>query len=242
MKKMKLNWLECRAAERRGVIVLSTLLLGSLCFRIWGHRLVRSESLLLDEKKYAAYLQFAERQQFLQDSIQTARARKKQLYAHNAYPTTNRPGTGKNSPPLSQAGYANRRAKVDLNQADSLDLQSIPGIGSKTAAQILRYRERLGGFVSMEQLLEVTYMDSSRYVKLLPYLCVQPSPPLQRININTATVEELKKHPYIDYYLAKSIVVRRKANGGYRNLEEMRSATKLYEELFDKLAPYLCVE
>ena len=150
--------------------------------------------------------------------------------------------TGKNQQSFSQTGYASHRAKVGLNQADSLDLQSIPGIGTKTATQILLYREQLGGFVSIAQLLEVKYMDSSRYVKLLPYLCVQPSPQLQRININTATVEELRRHPYIDYYLAKTIVVHRNANGGYHNIEEMRAATKLYEALFEKLKPYLCVE
>ena len=47
------------------------------------------------------------------------------------------------------------------------------------------------------------------------------------------------KHPYIDYYLAKSIFTYRQKNGNFKSLEEMKTQTHIYNDLFTKLKPYL---
>ena len=250
MKKNKPHFRYCTAWERRGLMFLIVMIISSLGFRWLAYNNQSASCIQLDEHKYAAYLAFANRQQFLKDSM-SAYTNRNSYFTNNEFrANTNSyqfkkhsfPGdTGKNKKgnPWQSKNYI---AKSDINQADSLDLQSIPGIGAKTANAILQYREQLGGFISLDQLLELNYMDSARWIRLLPYICISDSIVIRKININTASVETLKKHPYIDFYLAKSIVVHRKKETGYRSLEEMKSATKLYQELFDKIKPYLTVE
>jgi competence ComEA-like helix-hairpin-helix protein len=132
-------------------------------------------------------------------------------------------------------------SKIELNETDSFELQKIPGIGQKTAARIVQYREKLGGFVNLNQLKEVYAIDSSRFLQISPYLSVN-SVRIRKININQTTIKELIKHPYIDYYLAKSIVVHREKHGNYTDVKEIKQAVKLYDELYRKIIPYLSVE
>lgn len=261
MKKNKFQFFYCTTWERRGLILFIILILGSLGFRIFGFHYNRKSNVLLDEKKYALYLAFSERQAFLKDSLQAEREAKSRYYKERyensqkysklfyekdnnflKYNNKNITDTGKRNTVKNRWNSNRYISQVDINHADSLDLQSIPGIGAKTAKMIIMYREKLGGFISLEQLLEIDYMDSSRWIRLLPYICLNNNTEIRKININNASIEELKRHPYIDFYLAKSIVVHRNANGGYHSLEEMRKETRLYQELFDKIKPYLCLE
>jgi len=131
--------------------------------------------------------------------------------------------------------------KIELNSADSLDLQKIYGIGQKTASQIIKYREMLGGYVSVNQLNEVYIIDSNRFLQISPHVYVDEQS-IQKININKLSIRELSKHPYIDDYLAKSIVNYRQKNGNYTEISEIKKAVLIYEELYLKIAPYLSVE
>jgi DNA uptake protein ComE-like DNA-binding protein len=131
--------------------------------------------------------------------------------------------------------------KVDLNSADTNELQKIPGIGPALARRIYKQRIKLGGFYEMEQLNEVYGVDSTRYAKCTPYFVIDRAK-IIKININTAEVKELVKHPYLDLYMAKSIVVNRNKIGKYTSVEQIKKATLIYDELYKKLVPYLTVE
>ncbi len=131
--------------------------------------------------------------------------------------------------------------KLNLNDVDSVQLQKIPGIGQKTASRIVRYREKLGGFVHIHQLKEVYAIDSSRFLQVEPYLFVDKEN-IKKLNINELDIKELIKHPYIDYYLAKSIVVHRQNHGKYNSVEDIKKAVHLYDELYQKIVPYLDVK
>jgi competence ComEA-like helix-hairpin-helix protein len=132
--------------------------------------------------------------------------------------------------------------KIELNRTDSIELQEIYGIGKKIASWIIEYREKLGGFTSIDQLKEVYSIDSNRFLQISPYLYVNNEYNVKKININKATVKELVNHPYIDYYLATSIVNYRQRNGNYTNIKDIKQAVLLYDELYQKIAPYLSVE
>jgi DNA uptake protein ComE-like DNA-binding protein len=132
-------------------------------------------------------------------------------------------------------------SKIELNRVDSIDLQKIPGIGQKTASLIIKYREKLGGFIDINQLKEVYSIDSNRYLQISPYLYVNPNH-VKKLNINKASIKELVNHPYIDYYLAKSIVVHREYHGNYTEIKEIKQITLLYEKLYQQIVPYLSVE
>jgi len=127
---------------------------------------------------------------------------------------------------------------IELNSADTFDLQRLRGIGPSFARRITGYRARLGGYVRKEQLLEVYGMDSSRYKGIERYLSVNPKK-ITRLNLNTATFKELMRHPYMPYEVAKEIAIYRKKHKGIKELEEMQGFKSLDSVTFVKLKPYL---
>ncbi|MDB4303980.1 helix-hairpin-helix domain-containing protein, partial [Desulfosarcina sp.] len=128
--------------------------------------------------------------------------------------------------------------QIEINSADTLDLQQLAGIGPSFAHRIVKYRTMLGGYYKIEQLLEVYGMDSLRYAGIYEHLLVNPSNIL-KINVNTASIKELMKHPYIEFYLAKSILTYREEKGELTKINELQNIRLMYDELFFKIQPYL---
>lgn len=127
----------------------------------------------------------------------------------------------------------------DLNLADSLQLKTVFGIGSKTAARILEYRRNLGGFVKEEQLYEVWGLDSLVAEELMDISFLSSPPGIRAINPNTATEEELTLHPYIRKGLARLIVRYRKQHPPYSKPEDLLGIRLFRSEQVEKLRPYL---
>ncbi|MBN3035098.1 MAG: helix-hairpin-helix domain-containing protein, partial [Bacteroidales bacterium] len=130
---------------------------------------------------------------------------------------------------------------IELNAADTLDLQQLRGIGSSFAGRIVKYRELLGGYTDKRQLLEVYGMDSTRYLGIEYRVIVNPDS-VKRINVNTASIKEMIRHPYIEFYLAKSIILHREKLGGFSALDQVGDADMMYEELFIRIRPYITIE
>ncbi len=130
---------------------------------------------------------------------------------------------------------------VELNAADTTQLMELPGIGSVFAARIIKYRNRLGGFISAEQLLEVYGMDAARLQSVRPYLSIDTAR-LQKLDLNQATFKELLRHPYLEYYLVKAIAEYRQKNKGFGDIRELRGIGLFYDELYEKIRPYLTVK
>ena len=134
-----------------------------------------------------------------------------------------------------------KKFSVDLNVADTFDLQEIRGIGSVYAKRIVAHREKLGGFVHVEQLREVWGIDSLTYSRMLPSVYIA-SPVLRKINLNQADIKTLKNHPYLDYYQAKEIYLHRMRYGDFRSVDEVRDVNLMDAETFARVKPYLSVE
>ena len=100
---------------------------------------------------------------------------------------------------------------TDLNLATAEDLKTINGIGEKLSARIIKFRDRLGGFLVDEQLLDVYGLDPEVAKRALIQFKVLDPPSIQKININKATVEELSRLVYINRYLAEKIVILRES-------------------------------
>lgn len=99
---------------------------------------------------------------------------------------------------------------VDINTATMADFEALPGIGAGWAGRIIKYRHNLGGFVRVEQIAEVYNFPDSLYQLIKPQLWVsETSPRVERLNLNTATYEELTKHPYLSGYQARAILRER---------------------------------
>ena len=127
---------------------------------------------------------------------------------------------------------------LEINAASKEDLIELNGVGEFYAKQILKYKNELGGFVFMEQLLEVWKMRLETYEKLLPQLSIDTNK-IKKINVNTCSLEDLRSHPYLDYYQANSIIKMRMQKDGYNELKEILESKLINEEEFQRLLPYL---
>jgi competence protein ComEA len=127
---------------------------------------------------------------------------------------------------------------VEVNRATLEQLETIPGVGSFYAKNIIRYRERLGGFIRKEQLLEVWKMDEAKYAEIVDYISIDVNG-LRKIKLNSATAEELKAHPYLNWNIANSLIKIRERLGGFKSIEEIKESILVNEELFNKLKPYV---
>lgn len=134
-----------------------------------------------------------------------------------------------------------KKVLVDLNTADSVTLLSLYGIGPSFAKRIIKYRNLLGGFYSKNQLLEVYGFDQDRLDKIEANCDVSPGG-IRKININTVKTDELKKHPYMDYYTAKAIVDQRVVLGRFTSLQQLKAIPLIHEDLFNKIQHYFSIE
>lgn len=123
--------------------------------------------------------------------------------------------------------------RIDLNLADTSELVRVPGVGSYFARQIVHYRQRLGGFYHVRQLLEIE--DFPR--EAIPYF--ELSDHIQKININSLKLNELKRHPYINYYQAKAIMDYRRLRGPLSSLNDLRLLKDFTPEDIDRLNHYV---
>lgn len=137
--------------------------------------------------------------------------------------------------------YTSRYSTVDINTADTTALIALPGIGSKLSARIIAFRDKLGGFYSINQVGETFGLPDSTFQKIKQYLKFETAL-LRKININTATIEELKAHPYIRYSLANPIVAYRNQHGNFASIEDIKKVMVITDEIFNKISPYLSVQ
>lgn len=128
--------------------------------------------------------------------------------------------------------------RIEINSADSATLRSVVGIGEKSVAEIMRYRELLGGFSSVEQLAELKCVTESNYERILPQIRCD-SCKISKIDINFADPKELMRHPYVSAKALRRIVKQRKLKGGWSGIEEMIEDDIFTKDEAERLAPYL---
>ena len=124
---------------------------------------------------------------------------------------------------------------LDLNSADSTELVKLPGIGPATALKIIRYRERLGGYSDIRQLTEIEGLPDS----LMKWFIITDTIPVSRIAVNKATLTELRRHPYLDFYQARAIVEFRSERGNIKGPEQLSFMEEFTAQDLERLMPYL---
>ncbi|TAF33500.1 MAG: hypothetical protein EAZ57_10395 [Cytophagales bacterium] len=127
---------------------------------------------------------------------------------------------------------------IELNAADTAQLNLIKGIGPTLAARIVKMRDKLGGFHAYSQLSEV-YGLKPEVIEEIQKRSTLNTNALKKININTASYEELKAHSYIGGKNASVIIKYRKNNGNFKSPEDLLKTTVIDESLLQKLKPYL---
>jgi competence protein ComEA len=130
---------------------------------------------------------------------------------------------------------------IEINNADSADFTSLKGIGPVYAARICKYRNYLGGFVSLDQLKEVYNFPEETYLAIRDFLTLDETK-VQKININFSDVKDLRKHPYCGYENARKIIDYRSGKGYIQTVEQLLHDSILGMAVFNRLSPYLKVQ
>lgn len=127
---------------------------------------------------------------------------------------------------------------VDVSTADTSALIALPGIGSKLAQRIINFRDKLGGFYKTEQVAETFGLPDSTFNKIKSRLVLNNTA-VKQFNINTATVDEMKAHPYIRYNIANAIVQYRNQHGNFSSVSDLKKIMMITDEVYNKVSPYL---
>lgn len=130
-------------------------------------------------------------------------------------------------------------AVIDINTATQDDLIKVNGIGAAYSERILKFRESLGGFVSMEQMQDVWGLPQEVIPKLNASFKIGSTPQLKKIDINNASIKEIAQFPYFRYALAKEIVTYRSMNGDIKNVADLTKIKGLSIEKATIIALYL---
>lgn len=127
---------------------------------------------------------------------------------------------------------------IELNSVDSLDLLSLPGIGPSFAHRILTYRNLLGGFHQKQQVMEVYGFTKEKYDGIIDQIFIDTTQ-IELIELNTCSLEELKKHPYISYYEARGVISYRDKMKVINSLNELVENKVIKHETMQKMTPYV---
>jgi competence protein ComEA len=144
--------------------------------------------------------------------------------------------------PTEEKPRPEKKEKFDLNIADTTQLKSIYGIGTVRAERLVKFRNKLGGFISMDQLKEVYGLDTTSRKLLMERSFISPDFSPTVLGLNSATESDLAAHPYLNYKLAKAITTYRFQHGAFQNIDELQKIALIKEELFHKIKPYLSLD
>lgn len=127
---------------------------------------------------------------------------------------------------------------IDINTADSAQLCRVPGIGPYFSRKIVWYRQRLGGYVSTEQLLQIEDFPTDA----IAWMIVADTAGVRKLEVNHLSTRKLMKHPYMGYYRAQEIADYRRVHGPIRDAEALKTLPHFTHEDIQRLLPYLSFE
>lgn len=131
--------------------------------------------------------------------------------------------------------------QVELNQADSLILQKVPGIGPVFSRRIIKYRDLLGGFYTVHQLAEVYGIDADKYAALEPWFTVDTTL-IRPLTVNLADYRTLIRHPYLNKQQTKILLRLIERKGKLQGWEELRLLDEFPPGEIERLRYYLSFE
>ncbi|MFN8284593.1 MAG: helix-hairpin-helix domain-containing protein [Chitinophagales bacterium] len=129
---------------------------------------------------------------------------------------------------------------IEVNSATQEDYERLYGIGKVYAERIVKFRDRLGGFYSVNQIKDVFGIEDSTFQKFKKNLTIKPVK-IKKININTASFEELSANPYFFSTVAKQIIGYRTKVKPFASVNDIKNLyfVRDHPEQFDKLSPYV---
>ncbi len=216
--------------QRRGCIVLIILIvlipfIGETTTKLFRHHRVDFDAFQLQVEAFMAY------QQDEQTSSNSSADPAGEVPQQNPRPSENNSLSQRRSP---------QRKTYDINRSDSIELTGIRGIGQILGSRIVRYREWLGGYYTISQLLEVYGIDSTRFEEIRPYVHAN-DPVIRQIDINQAEFAQLIRHPYLSREMTIALLRHRQSNGFFESPDQLIHLTVFDSLDLQHLLPYLTV-
>ena len=132
---------------------------------------------------------------------------------------------------------------IDVNLASSKDFQQFRGIGHSYAKRILKLKDALGGFVNKDQISELYNLPDSVFQHIKPFMICE-NPRIRKLNINDASLEELKDHPYLRWFQAKAIIKYRETEGPWKSVDLLQILPEFDDGkgTYDRVKSYLTID
>jgi competence ComEA-like helix-hairpin-helix protein len=218
--------------EQRGLFVLLTILFILVIANEVVPIVVRPKPVDMSgfEKEITAF----ERSVGFADSMETMAINSKYKKFGSLPAPSGKDSSGWNKP------YPKDNFRIELNSADTFELQQLRGIGPSFARRIVKYRERLGGYIDKSQLLEIWGMDTSRYNSIKEHLSVNPDS-IHPMDLNTVTFKQLLAHPYFPFEITKAIMIYRKDHKMFKNVGELKEIKAIPDSMYRKIRIYVKV-
>ncbi|MGI2257193.1 ComEA family DNA-binding protein [Candidatus Cardinium hertigii] len=134
---------------------------------------------------------------------------------------------------------SNSFVPLDINSATAEPLLAIEGMTQPLALRILRYRDKLGGFVSVDQYKEVYGLSNHLRVKLIQHTTIRKGYQPKKVSLNQTTRKNLASHPYISYSMAQAIIDYRKRKGKFTTFRAIQTLPGYHPDWGKKIMPYL---
>lgn len=154
------------------------------------------------------------------------------IYISNSYNST------KEKEAIVEATISKPFIILELNNCDTAQLKQIQGIGNVLSQRIVDYRNKIGGYYTKDQLLEINGITEENYPKISQHFTVDASH-IKKLNINKITFKHLLQHPYFEYYIVKNIFTYKDKIGKFKSVEQLKEVPLIYEELYIKISPYI---
>lgn len=222
-KKHFQAWFQFTRKERLGIYILSVLM---ICMWVLP-------SFFQDDSKDVPPLNFSSVQI---DSLEKILIERKSIIYGN-YNKKDEHLKEDVSYPLKKS--ASQIPMLDINLADSASLEKLPGIGEKLSARIVKYREKLGGFIDVKQLKEIYGLSDTNYLRFKDFVYVEKHFVPIQIKINHSDYNGLRRHPYIHNLFAKSVLAFLKVHDKIVGPDELYGIGSLQKEEVVKVLPYL---
>ena len=219
--------------EQRGVFLLLFILTGLIVSDIFISDVMPKKQ--VDFSGFAKEVEEFEKELNLRDSIE-------KMTKNRKYPgRTTHFANGQIDSSRRSYPQVKELFVIELNAADTFELQRLRGIGPSFAKRIVKYRERLGGYLAKSQLLEVFGMDNEKFNEIKDHLTVNPDS-IRKINLNVVTFKELLSHPYFPFEVTKNIMIYRKEHKKFLNTEELLMIKSINDSIYVKIKPYVKAE
>ena len=219
--------------EQRGLFVLIFILAGLIFADVVIYDVLPQKQ--VDFSDFEKEVIEFEKEIKLRDSLEKMEKEKK--FRNNYYSFQ---GSGSDSAKISQSP-GRESFIIELNASDTFELQRLRGIGSSFANRIIKYRDRLGGYIDKSQLLEVYGMDAERYNGIKDQVTVNPDS-IMKIDLNGITFKELLRHPYFPFEVTKNIMIYRKEHKKFTDKDELLKIKIIDDSVFRKIEPYVKIQ